>query len=55
MYLYDIRNISQKWIRSYLSPIKQFVEYNDVKSGLRYIVYGKISSVNNGDIFYFIY
>ena len=53
MYLYDIRNISQKWIRSYLSPIKQFVEYKDVKSGLRYIVYGKISSVNNGASFLF--
>ena len=53
MYLYDIRNISQKWIRSYLSHIKQFVEYYDVKSGLKYIVYGKTLSFNTGASFLF--
>ena len=40
MYHYGFRGISQKWIQSYLSQRKQFVEYDEVTSSCKGIVYG---------------
>ena len=40
MYHYGLRGISQKWIQSYLSQRKQFVEYDEVKSSCKDIVCG---------------
>ena len=40
MYYYGLRGISQKWIQSYLSQRKQFVEYDEVKSNCKDIVCG---------------
>ena len=40
MYHYGLRGISQKWIQSYLSLRKQFVEYDEVKSSCEDIICG---------------
>ena len=40
LYHYGLRGISQKWIQSYLSQRKQFVEYDEVKSSCKDIVCG---------------
>ena len=40
LYHYGLRGISQKWIQSYLSQRKQFVEYDEVKSSCKYIICG---------------